>query len=59
MTQCSRCNKIMEDSEWQVHECENMRNLDDMDFDILTKLATGKITEAEAWILQDKKDKQC
>ena len=53
---CTRCEELHsaknehESEIWFTqHECKNMRNLDDMPFEILTELVHNRIDETEAW----------
>lgn len=54
LTQCGRCNEVMSNQDWQVHECKDMRNLNDMNMDLLLRVIKKELTEEEAWKLNDK-----
>lgn len=49
---CTRCKA--EGYNFDQHKCEGMRDLAEMDHDILFELATKKITEEDAWDLHDR-----
>jgi len=50
MCECNRCGAKMSNHEFNSgHECKGMKPLSDLPFNILRKLAQGKITEEQAW----------
>ena len=51
---CSRCGEKMENRDFDVHVCKNMRNLMDMPHDLLDRVLKKEITESEAWKIVSK-----
>ena len=49
MVKCTRCGRLMENSEWQIHECKNMRNLNELPQELLMAIINGEMTEEEAF----------
>jgi hypothetical protein len=52
---CARCGETGYD--FDLHKCEGMRDLRDMDHDILLLLCKDEIDEDEAWKRSDEKKK--
>ena len=50
---CTRCGAT--GFNFDLHKCANMRDLHEMNTDILERLARGEIAEDEAWRLNDEK----